>query len=75
VAALVGKHTSEDKLTMPILMIQGTEDQAAPAKEHAYALRPLLVNSKLQEIPGVGHLPELEVPDLVNRVLLDFFRD
>jgi pimeloyl-ACP methyl ester carboxylesterase len=61
------------KLTMPILMIQGTEDQAAPAKEHSYVLKPLLPNAKLQEVPGVGHLPEFEVPDVFNKSALDFF--
>jgi pimeloyl-ACP methyl ester carboxylesterase len=63
------------KLTMPILMIQGTEDQAAPAGNHAYRLKPLLANARLQELPGVGHLPEFEAPEVVNRAVLDFFAE
>jgi pimeloyl-ACP methyl ester carboxylesterase len=63
------------KLTMPILMIQGSEDQVARAGDHAYALKPLLANARLQEVPGVGHLPEFEVPDIVNRAVLDFFAE
>jgi pimeloyl-ACP methyl ester carboxylesterase len=61
------------KLTMPILMVQGTEDQAAPPKEHSYVLKPLLPNAKLQELPGIGHLPEFEVPDVFNKAVLEFF--
>jgi pimeloyl-ACP methyl ester carboxylesterase len=63
------------KLTMPILMIQGTEDQVTPPSRNAYVLKPLLANAKLLEVPGTGHLPEFEVPDIVNRAVLDFFAD
>jgi pimeloyl-ACP methyl ester carboxylesterase len=107
VAALVGKNTSEEKLTlmrsvlratnprgfmqaiyfivnmdsrsiapkltMPILMIQGDEDQVAVAGRNANVLKPLLPNAKLQEVPGAGHLPEFEVPDIFNQATLDFF--
>lgn len=110
VAALVGKNTSEEKLTMmrgvlratnpqgfmqacyflyavmdscqlaakltmPILMIQGTEDQVTPPSKNAYLLKPLLGNAKLVEVTGAGHLPEFEMPDIVNRAVLDFFAD
>ena len=107
VSALVGKNTSEEKLTlmrsvlratnqrgfmqainfvintdslplaskliMPILLIQGAEDQVATPKENSYVLKPLLPNAKLQELSGVGHLPEFEVPDVFNKTVLDFF--
>jgi pimeloyl-ACP methyl ester carboxylesterase len=61
------------KLTMPVLMVQGTEDQAAIAKDHCNVLKPLLPNGKLVELPGVGHLPEFEVPDVFNKAVLEFF--
>lgn len=63
------------KLTMPILMIQGTEDQVTPPNKNAYVLKPLLANAKLVEVPGAGHLPEFEMPDIVNRAVLDFLAD
>ena len=58
---------------MPILLIQGAEDQVATPKENSYLLKPLLQNAKLQELSGVGHLPEFEVPDVFNKTVLDFF--
>jgi len=61
------------KLTMPVLLVQGTEDQAAVAKDHSYVLKPLLPNGKLLELSGVGHLPEFEVPDVFNKAVLEFF--
>ena len=75
VALVVGTDTRPlaPKLTMPIFMFQGTEDMVAPTKEHSYVLKPLLANAKLQEVPGVGHLPEFEVPDAFNKAVLDFF--
>lgn len=75
VAFVIGTDTRPlaPKLTMPILMFQGAEDVVAPVKEHSYVLKPLLANAKLQEVPGVGHLPEFEVPDAFNKAVLDFF--
>ena len=61
------------KLNMPVLMVQGTEDQAAIAKDHCNVLKPLLPNGKLLELPGVGHLPEFEVPEVFNKAILEFF--
>jgi pimeloyl-ACP methyl ester carboxylesterase len=63
------------KLTMPILMVQGTEDQVTPPARNSYVLKPLLGNAKLVEVPGAGHLPEFEMPDIVNKAVLDFFAE
>jgi pimeloyl-ACP methyl ester carboxylesterase len=109
VAALVGKNTTEDKLTvlrgvlratnprgymqairfavnadsrtlapkltMPVLIIVGGEDQVTPPNRNAYLLKPLLAKVKLLELPNVGHLPEFEVPDVVNKAVLEFLAD
>ena len=61
------------KLTMPILMVQGTEDQVTPPAKNSYVLKPLLANAKLIEVQGAGHLPEFEMPDIVNKAVLEFF--
>ncbi len=61
------------KLTMPILIIQGTEDQVTPPAKNSYVLKPLLANAKLIEVQGAGHLPEFEMPDIVNKAVLEFF--
>lgn len=59
-------------LTMPVLMVQGSEDQVNPRQENADLLLPHLRNGRLVEMPGIGHLPEVEAPSAFNQMLLDF---
>jgi pimeloyl-ACP methyl ester carboxylesterase len=57
---------------MPVLMVQGSEDQVNPRQENADLLLPHLRNGRLVEMPGIGHLPEVEAPSAFNQMLLDF---
>jgi pimeloyl-ACP methyl ester carboxylesterase len=59
-------------LTMPVLLVQGSEDQVNPRQENADVLLPRLPNGQLIEMPGIGHLPEVEDPDAFNKMLMDF---
>jgi len=59
-------------LTMPVLMVQGSEDQVNPRHENADLLLPQLPNGRLVELPGIGHLPEVEDPSTFNTLLQDF---
>jgi pimeloyl-ACP methyl ester carboxylesterase len=61
------------KVTIPVLMIQGTADRVNPSDKNADILIPLLKNGRLEKLDAIGHLPEVEAPDTVNRMLLDFF--
>lgn len=61
------------KAQMPVLLIQGTEDQVNPGKDNADILIKLLKNGRMEKLEGIGHLPEVEVPDTVNKLLRDFF--
>jgi pimeloyl-ACP methyl ester carboxylesterase len=59
-------------LTMPVLLVQGSEDQTNPRQENADLLLPQLPNGRLLELPGIGHLPEAEAPDAFNTLVRDF---
>lgn len=59
-------------LTMPVLLVQGSEDQTNPRQENADLLLPQLPNGRLVELPGIGHLPEAEAPDAFNTLVRDF---
>jgi len=61
------------KLNFPVLMISGREDRVDPIDKNAAVLIKVLPQGKLEILDGVGHLPEVEVPDLVNKMLRDFF--
>lgn len=61
------------KLTMPVLLVQGTVDKVNPADKNADILIKVLKNGKLEKLDNIGHLPEVEAPDTVNKMLRDFF--
>lgn len=61
-------------LTMPVLLVQGSEDQVNPRQENADLLLPQLPNGRMIELPSIGHLPEVEAPDVFNSLLMDFVR-
>jgi pimeloyl-ACP methyl ester carboxylesterase len=61
-----------EKLTMPVLLIQGSEDRVNPRESNADLLLPRLPNATLQEWTGVGHLPEVEAPERFNTTLTMF---
>jgi pimeloyl-ACP methyl ester carboxylesterase len=54
-------------------MISGREDRVNPVEENAAVLVKVLPQGKLEILDGVGHLPEVERPDIVNEILRDFF--
>ena len=74
---LVDGYSPEEvapKLNFPVLMISGREDRVNPIDKNAAVLVKLLPQGKLEILDGAGHLPEVERPDVVNTMLLDFFR-
>ncbi len=58
---------------MPVLLIQGRTDKVNPGDRNADVLIKELKNGKLEYLEEIGHLPEVEVPDTVNKMLRDFF--
>lgn len=74
-----------DRLAMPVLLVVGALDRAAPFRESAYpALAAKLGNYpelareaakriphvNLVELAGLGHVPQIEAPERFNQVLL-----
>jgi len=55
-------------------MIQGSEDKVNPTDKNAAILVKALPQGRLEVLDGYGHLPEVEAPDTVNRMLKQFFR-
>lgn len=60
-------------VTIPVLMIQGRHDRVNPGDKNAAVLIQFLKNGKLEWLENYGHLPEVEAPDTVNKMLRDFF--
>jgi pimeloyl-ACP methyl ester carboxylesterase len=59
-------------LTMPLLMVQGSEDAINPRQDNADRLLAAVPQAQLQVWQGIGHLPEIEAPDLFNQTLSSF---
>jgi pimeloyl-ACP methyl ester carboxylesterase len=57
----------------PVLLIQGNEDKVNPLDKNAAILIKALPRGRLEVLEGCGHLPEVEAPDVVNRMLDEFF--
>jgi pimeloyl-ACP methyl ester carboxylesterase len=55
--------------SMPLLMIQGEEDQVTPLAANAERLAAALPGARLVVLPGCGHLPEVERPQPVNALI------
>jgi pimeloyl-ACP methyl ester carboxylesterase len=73
---LVDGYAPEDvapKLNFPVLMISGREDRVNPTDKNAAVLIKQLPQGKLEILEDTGHLPEVEKPDVVNKMLRDFF--
>jgi 3-oxoadipate enol-lactonase len=77
VGALLGMLERPDssetlaKVTCPVLIIHGIDDQLIPIKE-AESMQQLIPGSQLVKIPAAGHLPCLEQPEIFNRAIRDF---
>ena len=60
-----------EELGVPTLVVVGTED-VADIEAMAEHLASRIRGARLARIEGAGHLPSLERPDELNRLLLDF---
>ena len=61
------------ELDVPTLVLVGTED-VGDILTMANRLATEIPGARLEQIEGAGHLPSLERPDELNRLLLDFLR-
>ena len=58
------------RLAMPVLLIQGSEDRINPREQNADLLLPRLPCGEMRVWPGIGHLPEVEAADCFNDAVL-----
>jgi 3-oxoadipate enol-lactonase len=58
-------------LDVPVLIVHGAEDQLIPVAE-AEAMAAALPSAKLVVVPGAGHLPNLEQPEIFNNAVREF---
>jgi len=75
VAFRLSKFFSPDHaqhMSMPVLMLQGSEDRINPREENADLLLPQLSQGRLDVLAGVGHLPEAEVPSIYAQKVAEF---
>ena len=59
-------------LAMPLLMIQGEDDRVTPTAANAALLAAAVPQARLVMLGGCGHLPEVEMPGEVNRLIREF---
>jgi pimeloyl-ACP methyl ester carboxylesterase len=79
IAALKGMAERPDlteqltELKVPCVIVAGSED-AIVSPEKAREMVQMLTRGWLVEIPGGGHMPMIEAPDLVSSALLDLYK-
>jgi pimeloyl-ACP methyl ester carboxylesterase len=65
----ISQHLAE--VTQPALVITGAEDQVVPVQD-SRATADALPNASFAVVPGCGHLPQEECPELVEQVVTDW---
>ena len=56
---------------VPVLLLWGDKDRTLPLKQSESILK-LLPKTEFHVIENCGHIPHFEVPELVNRILVEF---
>ncbi len=64
-------HGLMRRITAPTLLLWGGDDQLVPVRSAATFAREI-ASAELVVLPDTGHIPQLERPRDVNRLLLDF---
>jgi pimeloyl-ACP methyl ester carboxylesterase len=61
-------------LSMPTLLVWGKSEKLLPYEGIEYFRKHLPPHAEVHEVPGFGHLPQLERPDALVKLLLSFAR-
>ncbi len=69
-----GPPRTFDGVTCPVLLAWGTRDRIIPSPRYSRRLRNLLPNAEWVDLPGVGHIPMVDDPELVARTIIGFAR-
>lgn len=63
-----------DRITMPALVIEGGSDKLLPSG-WAAEIAGQIAGARSAVVENAGHCPQIERPDVVNKLLLDFFEE
>lgn len=67
-----GPPRSFERISCPVLLAWGTKDSILPAKLYSQRMRNLLPSAHWMDLPGLGHLPMGDDPQLIARTIADF---
>jgi pimeloyl-ACP methyl ester carboxylesterase len=67
-----GPPRALDGVMCPVLLAWGTRDRIIPSPRYSQRRRNLLPNAEWIELPGLGHLPMSDDPELVARTIAKF---
>lgn len=72
--AIARDGTPEDfeGVACPVLLAWGTRDRIIPSPRYSRRLRELLPRADFVDLPGVGHVPMADDPELVTRTITGF---
>jgi len=65
VSAVAAMQRRYRELSMPVVIMAGTEDRVVNHRKHAVRLHHNIAHSALRLIPGVGHMVHYAVPGQV----------
>ncbi|MFO7161792.1 MAG: alpha/beta fold hydrolase, partial [Mycolicibacterium hassiacum] len=61
-------------ITVPVLVIEGGRDKLLP-RGWAAEIAGQIPGAKSAVVPDAGHCPQIERPDVVNEMILDFLTE
>lgn len=59
------------EIDCPVRIVWGTKDRLLPLKHVSYRFRDILPQADWAEIPGAGHLPQIDHPERTARLILE----
>jgi pimeloyl-ACP methyl ester carboxylesterase len=62
-----------EEIRCPVLIVFGGKDRIIPPRQARYFLD-RIADARLVEVPGLGHVPMSDDPELIARTILDFSR-
>jgi pimeloyl-ACP methyl ester carboxylesterase len=67
-----GPPSSFERISCPVLLAWGTKDAILPAKLYSQRMRNLVPAANWMDLPGLGHIPMGDDPQLIARTIADF---
>ncbi len=67
-----GPLTDMERITAPVLLAWGSRDYVLPPRFFAPILRDGIPGAEYRELPGLGHVPMVDDPELVACMILEF---